>query len=340
MNKNVKVCILVTFYNQKEYVDEAMQSILCQKTDFEYKVIVGDDGSDDGTLEKLMTWKKKYPDKVDIHISDRQGENIVRGFRASRNRINLLQYVDGDFFIFLDGDDYFTDFSKLQMQVQILESPNNRDCVACAHDIEKVYTDGKRERMIGSWIPEGKIDKKKYWKEYYFHTNTIMVRSSIIKQLPLDILRNNFNDNLITYSIIQFGLIYYIPRCMAAYRQTGDGIWTGEKTIVKCTRNMMMYDIANRINPKMKKETAIRLVESWHMLFDLRKEIESDKLGEFYKEAEDQQLKWTKYWIAYNKLGFTKKTRLIMHYSYILTVNQLRKVEIKAYHLYKKIKKE
>lgn len=44
----VKLSILVTFYNQEEYVDRAMNSIFSQKTNFDYEIIIGDDGSSDG----------------------------------------------------------------------------------------------------------------------------------------------------------------------------------------------------------------------------------------------------------------------------------------------------
>ena len=90
----MKLSVLVTFYNQREYVDRALNSILSQKTDYDYEILVGDDGSNDGTIGKLEEWQEKYPDKIKIYIMDRkEGVKYNSSFRASRNRINLLKKV-------------------------------------------------------------------------------------------------------------------------------------------------------------------------------------------------------------------------------------------------------
>ena len=54
----MKVSVLVTFYNQEDYVDEALQSVFDQKCDFDFEVLIGDDGSTDGTMAKLQKWKQ------------------------------------------------------------------------------------------------------------------------------------------------------------------------------------------------------------------------------------------------------------------------------------------
>ena len=65
----MKLSVLVTFYNQKDYVDRALRSILLQNTDFEYEILVGDDGSTDGTLDKIKEWQAKYPNKISVYLS-------------------------------------------------------------------------------------------------------------------------------------------------------------------------------------------------------------------------------------------------------------------------------
>ena len=63
-----KVSVLITFYNQENYVDKAIESVLKQKIEYPVQIIVGDDGSSDHTLDKLENWVKKYPDIFEIHI--------------------------------------------------------------------------------------------------------------------------------------------------------------------------------------------------------------------------------------------------------------------------------
>ena len=49
MNRDVKVSVLMLAYNQQQYVDEAIRSVVLQEADFDYELIIGDDGSSDAT---------------------------------------------------------------------------------------------------------------------------------------------------------------------------------------------------------------------------------------------------------------------------------------------------
>ena len=132
----MKVSVLVTFYNQEDYVDEALQSVFDQKCDFDFEVLIGDDGSTDGTMAKLQEWKQKYPDRMEIYVMDREtGVKYNSSQRASRNRLNLLQYVKGEYFAYLDGDDFYIDDHKLQKQVEIMDQPENAKYAVCAHNV-------------------------------------------------------------------------------------------------------------------------------------------------------------------------------------------------------------
>ena len=97
-----KVSVLVTFYNQEKYVDKALESIISQKTDFGIKILVGDDGSSDKTCEEVEKWINRYPEMIELYIMERNEEKVVPGFRASRNRINLLSHVNTELFILME----------------------------------------------------------------------------------------------------------------------------------------------------------------------------------------------------------------------------------------------
>ena len=55
----MKVSFLVTYYNQKEYVQQSLDSILAIEKPCEWEIIVGDDGSTDGTIERVNEYIKK-----------------------------------------------------------------------------------------------------------------------------------------------------------------------------------------------------------------------------------------------------------------------------------------
>ena len=249
------VSVLVTFYNQEQYVDDCLKSVFSQKTTFPFKLIVGDDGSTDGTIDKVKEWQEKYPERISYVIMPREeGKKYVGGTRASRNRLAILDKVDTKYFQYLDGDDYWTDENKLQLCYDILEKPENRDCTGCGHAINMFHEDdpSKVKRLPGTNVKEGKYQLRRYWKDMYFHTDTILFRSENIAKIPRELLEDSFNDNLITYSFMQYGAMYYLNKEMAAYRQNDSGIWAGEKKMVSVIREIILYDLECKINPSMK----------------------------------------------------------------------------------------
>lgn len=316
--KTFKASVLVTFYNQENYVNIALNSIMQQCTSYPIQIIIGDDGSSDSTVKKVQYWQEKYPDCIEIHIMERDALNQIAGFRASRIRLKLLQYVKGEFFIFLDGDDYFTDPDKLQKQIDILSMPQNQDCIACAHNISALFPDGKELYLSETGIREGKYDLKSYWVGLYFHTDTLLIRSKIISQIPTNLIENNYNDNMITFLTFQYGKIYYLPEAMAVYLQTGNGIWTSGKQVVNTIRNLFLYDLCRKINPMVNKETDIRFYQSWMKIFKLRHQMRGKDMVAFVSEAQKRNLVYSLYWLKYPQISLSEKVRLYMRMGGVL----------------------
>lgn len=333
---DVVVDVLVTFYNQENYVDRTLQSIIKQKCNFLYRIIIGDDGSSDSTINKIRKWKEKYPDIISYEIMPRnQNEKYIGGFRASQNRLNLLKKVRAEYFIFLDGDDYFSDQNKLQKEIDILNYEVNQDCIACAHRIKAVNESGKTYYYPTQNLKAGKYSVEKYWSDLYFHTDTLVIRSSVISKIDFNLVNNHFNDNMITYLVFQYGKIYYLPEIMAVYCLTGDGIWTGGKQLVNYIRNIMLYDLCVKINSGLERQSGNRFLASWVGVFKTRKVISRNFLNQIKEEADRNNLKFSQMWLRYDLLNFRKKIQL---YYKLMTIvcrgylNRLvRKMGLKVY---------
>ena len=126
MNNNIKVQIVCVTYNQKNYIKDALNSFLMQKTNFKFEVLVGDDCSNDGTTEIIVEYAKEYPDIIKhIHRESNMG--------CLANFIDLCESITAKYVAFCDGDDYWTDENKLQKQFDFMEK--NEDVNVCAHKV-------------------------------------------------------------------------------------------------------------------------------------------------------------------------------------------------------------
>src|SRR5437870_7314361 len=125
MSNNIKpkVSVLLVTYNHEEYVRQALDSVLMQKTDFDVEIVVADDHSSDSTLAIIEEYQ---PDNNNIRVlpSERNvgiTRNYQRGFGACR----------GEYIAVLEGDDFWISPTKLKSLVAFLQQ--HQECALCFH---------------------------------------------------------------------------------------------------------------------------------------------------------------------------------------------------------------
>lgn len=274
---NIKVSVLVTFYNQKQYVEDALQSVFSQRTTFPVEVLIGDDGSSDGTYEKLLEWQNFHKDYCRIFRMDRDPaikyEPIAR---VSQNRLNLLKHASGKYIIFLDGDDYYLNKEKLQKQVDILE--HHPECVACGHPVEMVC-DKKRVGQLGNLdnINKKIFEAQSYWPFFYLHADSLLFRNVLSSEWLEKVCKDDFDDNLITYCYLKCGKIYYLPEVMVAYRQVSGSSWSRRNKSERMLANLKDYVIEKKIyHCFLEKESYFRHAKEIRWLLKNRNKIYND----------------------------------------------------------------
>ena len=219
-----KVSILISFYNLAPYVDETLQSVLNQKTDFPIEVLCADDGSADNTVEKLRQWEKRYPETVRVFVMDfipgekRPPDVRIKRLNAIRSR--LFREAQGTYICYLDGDDFYTDPYKLQKQADILDADTEKKYVACGHNGCFYWQSTGKTRPIEKPIRECSLTAKEYWSFLYIHTNALMFRNLRLQEIDPFASGVTIDDNLLTAQFLPYGGIYYLPDCMFNYRQT------------------------------------------------------------------------------------------------------------------------
>ena len=128
----VKFSLVIAAYNHEKFIAEALESILLQKVDFDYDIIVGEDGSSDHTAEIIESYALKYPQKIKLLKAD---SNVG----LFKNAMGMFRACTGEYMAFMDGDDRWTHPDKLQKQVDFLDA--NKDYAGCFHDARIVQYD-------------------------------------------------------------------------------------------------------------------------------------------------------------------------------------------------------
>ena len=226
-DRDCLVSILCTAYNHEAYLRDALDGFLMQKTDFPFEILVSDDASTDSTAAIIREYAERYPD-------------IVRPFLLTENLFSrggnlytdvLYPAARGVYAAFCEGDDFWTDETKLQRQVDYLRA--HPDCAAVAHNTTLHYCDGAHpDRPLIPTAGDRDLDLKTLLSgtSYSFHTSSLMARLSLIKDPP-DFYRVAQQYGFLDYALnlllgIQ-GRVHYLDRTMSVYRiSSGAGAWS------------------------------------------------------------------------------------------------------------------
>lgn len=207
-DKLPKVSVCVVTYNQEKYIRQCLQSIVDQKTNFDFEVIVGDDCSNDETSAIVMEFADRHQGLVKPILHK-------KNIGATRNFFSVHGAAVGEYIAHIDGDDY-TLQGKLQAQADVLDSFSN-----VALSVHAVAIDGT-DRIIGNEkvLPEfGAINDLLFFGTYF-------VNSSVMYR-KVNQLRYNGVDLVDYYCHIEHaskGNIHLIKKPLGVYRWHPQGM--------------------------------------------------------------------------------------------------------------------
>lgn len=231
--KNVKLSVLIIFHNQVNYVQRCIESILSQKVNYDYEIIIGDDSSNDGTWEEIQKYVKKYPNISAHRVVVDESLLYTNAQRSGINRANIFKHAKGEYFNFIDGDDIIADENRFQLSIDILEK--NLDCIGCAcgvsfyHEVDGAFKFHSVKNDISDLPHETKVNSLFYIRNLFFRNMAIVFRNintDIYKKLD----KTCFDDNYLTIYYLQYGDLYYINKPMYGYFLNQSGAWNGIKT--------------------------------------------------------------------------------------------------------------
>lgn len=241
----VSVCCAT--YNHESYITEAIEGFLMQETNFPFEILIRDDFSTDKTTEIIKQYDDKYPTLIKP-IFEKENQ-YVKGVRPMH--VMMIQ-ARGEYLAICEGDDYWTDFLKLQKQVDFLEE--NKDYVISGHDAFIVDENGKHLKDLK--LPE--IYKKDFDAEDLILTKAqILTLSWVFRNVLLNEIsrerRMVLNGDTFLISLLgHHGKSkYHSDIKPAGYRVHTGGVWSmlskQEKYDESLNTFFWMYRYYNRI---------------------------------------------------------------------------------------------
>ena len=251
------VTVSITTFNLEKYIRQTIESCLNQETDFEYNIVISDDGSTDSTTSIIESFINKYPNKINLIKSDHIGKmpNFIRSLKAA----------NGKYIALCDGDDYWTDSLKLQKQVDFLEK--NLDFSACYTNslvLDEVTGDQKiaKNRLWDVATTHELLDHNDFNPDGIAmspgHTSTFMFRNFLIDKYPEWMYGDIMTDFPLYMIVSTFGKAKFLNEITSVYRHHPQGIstlnYSFEKNnkmrihVLKCVNEYLEFKYRKKIN--------------------------------------------------------------------------------------------
>ena len=214
LSRTPLVSVKMVTYNHELYIAQAIEGVLIQETEFPIELIIGEDCSTDRTREIVLDYQKQYPNLIRVLIST---ENVG----AARNDVLTYNACRGTYVAVCDGDDYWTDSSKLQKQVDFLDA--NPEYAMSGHAAKTIFLGDIAERE--RFHKPLKIATFDDLLEYHFLPSLSMVfRKRLISKHPSWFLNVGSGDIAMELMLAHHGKIYYMDDIMGIKRVHSGGI--------------------------------------------------------------------------------------------------------------------
>lgn len=224
------VSVMVQTYQHKEFIEECLDSILKQETDFPFEILLGEDSSTDGTREICISYAEKYPEKIRLFLHHSDNKIRVMDFPTGNfNSLYSFYKARGEYIAFCEGDDYWTDPFKLQKQVDFLKE--NFGFVLSYHRFKELLTDFAKGEAPNLLEQPAKDLEKKELTQLLFHPllSTICFKNSFKGDLPEEMLQVLNVDSFLISLLGNYGKGKFLKEVMPSiYRRHSSGSWTSK----------------------------------------------------------------------------------------------------------------
>ena len=220
------ISIVMAVYNHQDTVAEALESALMQEMPYTSVIYCLNDASTDNSAEILNQYVNRYPEKIKVFTSRENQGSGKKSFYHNRPPVN------GRYWCFLAGDDYWTSKDKLTKQIAFLDE--HPEFVGCSCNTYMRNENTSEESIIkpdrNEWnLLDLVLLNHKY--AFYVHTTGIIWRNIFLEEgffLPPSFKKKFASGDVIVMHMMlsKGGKMHNIPEVMSCYRVTGRGVWT------------------------------------------------------------------------------------------------------------------
>lgn len=217
--------ILVITHNQRELLKRCLDTVLGQKLNVSFEVIVSDDRSEDGTAEyiaelqaQIESGKKKITNLHELvytrcNSNDCNPTNVSE--RCGWNKLNAWRHAKGKYMVNIDADDYLRHDDIYQLQIDMLEA--HPECSMCQQNVWVLNDGDSIEKGYISFLPPIAKDGAILTKEQILIYDIRGVNPSyMMRRQPDDdmvaLYGKHYDDTIITYHHLQYGPVVFIDR--------------------------------------------------------------------------------------------------------------------------------
>ena len=259
------VAIFMITYNHENYIRQAVKGVVAQKTNFPYKIFIGEDCSTDNTRDVCVELQQEYPEKITLLLHEK---NIGIMQNAALIYNKCIEY--GKYTAICEGDDYWIDENKLQKQVDFLEQ--NPDFNICCH--RAMYLNEKnRVLKTPKALKQSVFTQEDVANHNFLQTLTEVFRNSAWKGLSEGYFNSISGDYFVNMMLSENGKIKYLPDVMAVYRQHQFGSWHSLGAIkgIENTLAVLNYYLQTNLKESVKENLKKNIARHYLRLYQIQK---------------------------------------------------------------------
>ena len=288
---NPMVSVALMSYNQKDYIRQSMECILAQKCTYPFEVVIGDDGSTDGTRDIALEYQAKYPSLVRV-LPKGPNQKVLKNFR------DTVKACKGKYVAVCHSDDFWHDTLKLQKQISFMEANPEYGLVHTdAHFLltsnNALIEDYNSKNQTN--VLDGDIFEALIAYRFFLNTLTVCFKKSLFNE-HVDI--NKYIDAGFTYEDLPTWLeiaahtkCKYLPDSTATYRIMAESISRSKDPVKRLNFLKNHYVIKKYFIKK----------------YNVRKEIDQEFEINYHLKKFQMAFKWRHYPDVADSFDFLKE---------------------------------